>query len=155
MFCPFCGKISSVIDSNRDSYGVRRRRKCPRCKKRFSTRETLLVSSVQVTKDGGRGQEAFNSNKIRRSLQKVCKGRSLINDEKITILTNQIEAYVLSQKNESVHSREIAQVVFELLRELDPVASERFAISYRDHNGELDFGMDNGHDPIFQYSLFD
>jgi transcriptional repressor NrdR len=44
MYCPFGCKVKTkVIDSRESGKGtnVRRRRKCPKCKKRFSTKEII------------------------------------------------------------------------------------------------------------------
>ena len=47
MNCPFCGHPDSrVIDSRPDEAGVRRRRECQACNRRFTTLEKRLLSGL-------------------------------------------------------------------------------------------------------------
>jgi len=51
MRCPYCNSETGVIDK-RDSRArtcVRRRRKCPQCLKRFTTRERIYFDEVPKT----------------------------------------------------------------------------------------------------------
>ena len=42
--CPECGAMTGVTDSRPSRFGIRRRRACPRCKKRFTTHEFIAGS---------------------------------------------------------------------------------------------------------------
>jgi transcriptional repressor NrdR len=46
MKCPICDAETKVIDSRTVSEGIRRRRECLECLTRFTTHETLIVSSL-------------------------------------------------------------------------------------------------------------
>lgn len=62
--CPFClRKITGVYDSRGrlDGSAVRRRRKCPKCKSKFSTLEKVVWSSrdfARLLKWNGRKKKA-------------------------------------------------------------------------------------------------
>jgi transcriptional repressor NrdR len=60
MKCPFCNvSDTQVVDSrvNEDGTSVRRRRRCPKCSKRFTTYETIELRLPQVVKQDGRRTE--------------------------------------------------------------------------------------------------
>lgn len=42
MTCPWCSGWARVVDSRETKTGVRRRRECTACERRFSTREVLF-----------------------------------------------------------------------------------------------------------------
>ena len=42
MICPTCQAATRVVDTRRIPEGVARRRKCPRCRQRFYTAETIV-----------------------------------------------------------------------------------------------------------------
>ena len=54
MICLYCDSTTSkVVDSREISKGIRRRRECLMCNKRFTTYETIQTKSVIVTKSDG------------------------------------------------------------------------------------------------------
>ncbi|MEO6045156.1 MAG: transcriptional repressor NrdR, partial [Tepidiformaceae bacterium] len=64
MRCPFCNfRDSKVTDSRANDDGIRRRRQCIACGERFTTVETVQLSTVLVVKKDGR-REDFNREKL-------------------------------------------------------------------------------------------
>ena len=79
MICLYCDSTQSkVVDSRDISKGIRRRRECLECNKRFTTYETIQTKSVIVTKTDGR-IEQFDEEKIWNSLNKACAKRPISN----------------------------------------------------------------------------
>ena len=66
MRCPFCSsEDTQVVDtrSNEDTNVIRRRRKCPKCDKRFTTYERIEAPRLTVVKRDGTRQE-FDREKL-------------------------------------------------------------------------------------------
>ena len=136
MDCPYCGAGSRVVDSRPTHDGIRRRRICSECKRRFTTYERLGPIDIKVIKRGERAAEAFDHGKLVRVLTRVCAGRA-IGFDTIERVAHHIEAELLDQRRASVSSWEIADMVLARLKELDPVAYRRFAADYTDETGRL------------------
>jgi len=130
MKCPNCGSGDTyVIDTAREpSGGIRRRRSCKACGRRFSTVERVVEATPLVVKRGGR-REAFNRDKILEGVRISCAKRPVAAED-IERLVNQIEANVLAMNKSEVPAREIGDMVLQGLRELDEVAYIRYAIVY-------------------------
>lgn len=71
--CPFCRKPTrgSVEDSRPTSGGVRRRRNCLTCRRRFTTYEYAEEALSAVVKRNERS-EPFNREKLRRSIERAA-----------------------------------------------------------------------------------
>jgi transcriptional repressor NrdR len=130
MKCPACGSGSThVIDTVREpNGGIRRRRECKTCGKRFSTVERIVETMPLVVKRGGR-REAFNRDKILGGVRTACAKRPVAADD-IDRLVDQIEAQVLSLNKAEVSGREVGDMVLNGLRGLDEVAYIRYASVY-------------------------
>lgn len=129
MQCPYCGFADSrVIDTRAISDGVRRRRECTECHKRFTTYERVAVRTIQVVKRDGR-REDFARDKLLVGLRKACTKRP-IPSEAIEDIVNGIEADLINSGRMEVTSQDIGQIVMEKLRDLDEVAYIRFASVY-------------------------
>jgi transcriptional regulator NrdR family protein len=50
MLCPECGERTRIVDSRRTSGGVRRRRVCNGCEKRFTTMEIIWTYDKRTRK---------------------------------------------------------------------------------------------------------
>ena len=77
MKCPFCGDADTqVIDSrvNDEGDSIRRRRKCGKCDKRFTTYETADLHLPQVVKTNGTREE-FSRDKLRLSFTRALHKR--------------------------------------------------------------------------------
>jgi transcriptional repressor NrdR len=130
MKCPFCASTNSrVIDTRSAEGGIRRRRECEDCERRFTTYERVAPLRLMVIKQDGR-REPFDRDKILGGIQIACAKRP-IETEAIEELVSGIEAELYHRGNREVTSREIGEMVMRNLRQLDEVAYIRFATIYR------------------------
>jgi transcriptional repressor NrdR len=125
-----------VVDSRPSPDGIRRRRVCGECKRRFTTYEKLGTPDIKVLKRGDRASEPFDHAKLVRAMSRVCEGRP-VTPEMLARIARHIEADLLDQRRASVPSWEIAGMVLESLKELDQLAYARFASDYLDEDGNL------------------
>ena len=130
MKCPFCASTDSrVIDTRSAEGGVRRRRECQDCGRRFTTYERVAPLRLMVIKQDGR-REPFARDKILGGIQIACAKRP-IDTESIEELVSGIESELYHRGSREVTSREIGEMVMQNLRRLDEVAYIRFATIYR------------------------
>lgn len=136
MKCPFCASISSrVIDTRDAEGGIRRRRECEECGRRFTTYERVAPLRLMVVKRDGR-REPFERNKIVNGIQIACAKRP-VETEAIEELVSSIEQELYHRGTREITSREIGEMVMLGLRKLDDVAYIRFATIYR-HFADVD-----------------
>jgi len=129
MKCPYCREGDTrVVDTREASGGVRRRRECKECGKRFTTYEHVAPGKPMVVKRDGRREE-FDRAKLLAGVRKACAKRPIA-VEQVEGLVNEVEAQVLARKRGEVESRVIGDMVMERLKELDEVAYIRFASVY-------------------------
>jgi len=130
MKCPFCASTDSrVIDTRSAEGGIRRRRECQDCGRRFTTYERVAPLRLMVIKQDGR-REPFARDKILGGIQIACAKRP-IDTESIEELVSGIESELYHRGSREVTSREIGEMVMQNLRRLDEVAYIRFATIYR------------------------
>ena len=140
MRCPQCDSDNDkVIDSRsvRNGLGVRRRRECLACGRRFSTFESVIPEELKVVKRDG-SKEEFEPDKLRAGIVNACYKRDVSGDD-IDLIVAKITAGLLRDFEKEVDSREIGERVMEELRELDQVAFVRFASVYRQFQAASDF----------------
>ena len=131
MICLYCDSTQSkVVDSRDISKGIRRRRECLECNKRFTTYETIQTKSVIVTKTDGR-IEQFDEEKIWSSLNKACAKRPISNRSLSKIILDIESEIEISGKNE-ISTKKIGQKIMAGLENLDRVAYIRYASVYRE-----------------------
>ncbi|MEB2288962.1 MAG: transcriptional regulator NrdR [Anaerolineae bacterium] len=131
MKCPYCeaDNKSRVIDTTRDAQGgIRRRRECKKCGRRFSTYERVLRSTPLLIKSSG-DREAFDREKLIRGIQISCAKRP-IQAAEIKALVDRIETHLQQLGRDEVSSRVVGDMVIEGLKMLDPIAYIRYAIVY-------------------------
>ncbi len=129
MRCPYCGSIDSkVTDSRNVQNGVRRRRECLECHRRFTTYERIHNTAVMVTKRDNRREE-FDREKLASGIRKACAKRP-VPAHTIERLVEDIEGELQGQGE--VAASQIGEVVMEQLKSLDRVAYIRYASVYRD-----------------------
>lgn len=138
MKCPYCERASKVIDSRPIPDGIRRRRECTACGRRFTTHERLAPIEVRVTKAGDRPNENFQPEKIRRVVERVSKDGPLTPRNAVEVALR-IEMELLDAGRSAVTSGQIADAVHRLLEELDGEAARRFAADYTTPEGEVIF----------------
>ena len=129
MKCPYCqGQRSRVIDTSHDSRGgVRRRRQCEDCGKRFTTYERVKLIPLIIKQDGTR--EEFDREKLMRGIRIACAKRP-ISAVDIERLAGEIEAALQGMNQVEVSSRVVGDMVISGLRELDQIAYIRYASVY-------------------------
>ena len=79
MNCPHCGyPENKVIDSRHiiADNGIRRRRECIKCHKRFTTYEYITLNNVFVIKSDG-SREEFKREKLIQSIKLPCTKRPI------------------------------------------------------------------------------
>ena len=131
MICLYCDSTQSkVVDSRDISKGIRRRRECLECNKRFTTYETIQTKSVIVTKTDGR-IEQFDEEKIWNSLNKACAKRPVSNRSLNRIILD-IESEIDKMGKSEISSKKIGQIIMSGLEQLDRVSYIRFASVYRE-----------------------
>lgn len=137
MQCPFCERDSQVVDSRTaGDGGVRRRRICNHCKRRFTTYERVGSPSLKVIKRSGRN-EPFDSDKLLRALRRVCRRRPGVKKRDVERVARAIEAQLIDSGLKSVKSGQIAELALARLQELDRISYERLAANYLDEDGVL------------------
>ncbi len=130
MKCPFCAQRESrVIDTREVGDGIRRRRECQSCQRRFTTYERVAPISLLVIKRDGRREE-FNRDKLFEGLRRACTKRP-ISTQVLMQIADEIESQLYSSGETEVESRVIGEMVMERLKGLDEVAYVRFASVYR------------------------
>lgn len=132
MKCPYCGhNDDKVLDSReiREGEGIRRRRECIRCTRRYTTYEQIEeVRLIVVKKDQRR--ESFDRSKIFNGMLTACEKRP-ISIAQLESAVEEIERSLYNRGDKEVPSTEIGEMVIEKLRQLDQVAYIRFASVYR------------------------
>jgi transcriptional repressor NrdR len=144
--CPYCGGDSQVLDSRGGADGVRRRRICNECRRRFTTDEKVRPPQLKVSKRGRAAAEAFATDKLVRCLRRVCRGRPGIGAGDIDRIARSIEAQLLDSGAKIVRSAQIVELALERLREVDSVAYDRLAANYLDEAGRLNIEARPGSD---------
>ncbi len=139
MRCPFCKHDETkVIDSrNSQDFSIRRRRECLECSRRFTTYERIEESPIKVIKKDG-SRVPFDRNRIRAGIEKACYKRPVSN-EQIDGVVSEVEAAIYEDGLRELPSRQIGELVFSALRDLDKVAFVRFASVSREFKDVNDF----------------
>ncbi|MHB0998034.1 MAG: transcriptional regulator NrdR [Armatimonadota bacterium] len=132
MKCPYCGhNDDKVLDSReiREGAGIRRRRECLGCARRFTTHEEVEdMRLVVVKKDQSR--EPFDRSKILKGMITACEKRP-VSISQLETAADEIERALYNQGDKEVSTSDLGDMVIEKLRRLDQVAYVRFASVYR------------------------
>lgn len=138
MNCPYCNNTTSRVTDKRDSpEGVRRRRECLKCQKRFTTYEKVSRSDLYVVKKNGR-REKFEREKLERGIEKAFEKRPVAK-EQIHKMINDIEDSTRKKGKREIKSSAIGELIMKKMKKLDNVAYIRFASVYRDFQDIKDF----------------
>lgn len=132
MKCPFCGADGTAVADTRindDGDIVRRRRRCLRCDKRFSTYERAEIRLPQVVKRNG-SRVDYDREKLSASLWLALRKRP-VTVEAVDAAIARIEEKLLALGEREIVSEKIGELVMRELRRLDKVAYIRFASVYR------------------------
>jgi transcriptional repressor NrdR len=132
MRCPFCSNTETQVVETRESDEgdvIRRRRRCLKCDKRFTTyeRPEIAMPSV-VKKDGSRVD--FDPSKLRASMLLALRKRP-VSVEQVDSALERIEEKLLTSGAREVTSTRLGEYVMRELKRIDKVAYVRFASVYR------------------------
>ncbi len=132
MHCPFCpNEETQVLDSrvSEDGRAVRRRRRCEKCDKRFTTYERIELSMpTLVKKDGSRVD--YSRDKILGSMRLALRKRP-VSSEALEAAIAQLEEKLISLGEKEIPTSRIGELVMRELKKLDKVAYIRYASVYR------------------------
>lgn len=138
MICPYCThKESKVTDKRSSPDGIRRRRECLKCKKRFTTYERVERSDLYVIKKDNR-REKFDIKKLEAGIEKAFEKRP-ISHEKIKKMMSEIEESIRKSGKKEIKSSFIGETVMKKLKKVDNIAYIRFASVYRQFQDIKDF----------------
>lgn len=128
MKCPHCGDANSrVVDTRSTGDGIRRRRECETCHKRFTTYEHVAASLLIVKSDGRR--EPYDRQKLMHGILIACAKRP-IPQSSIEAMVDSVEEELAGLGRTEVKSNYVGSLVLEHLKQLDPMAYIRFAMVY-------------------------
>ncbi|GGZ11024.1 transcriptional regulator NrdR [Pseudoduganella plicata] len=140
MKCPFCQHDDiHVLDTRVSEEGdaIKRRRRCGKCDKRFTTYERIELSMPFVVKKNGSRTE-FSEAKLRDSLMLALRKRAVAAASVDTAVQSISEKLLTSGKRE-VDSNHIGELVMQELKRLDKVAYIRFASVYKNFEDLAEF----------------
>ena len=138
MDCPYCSnKTFKVTDKRESPSGIRRRRECLKCKKRFTTYEKIDKGKLYIIKKDGR-RELFYRGKLEDGINKAFEKRP-VSQEKINKMIDEIEEQLRKKGKKEIKSTTVGGLVMKKIKKLDNVAYIRFASVYRDFQDIKDF----------------
>ncbi|MDY7547330.1 transcriptional regulator NrdR [Glaciimonas sp. Gout2] len=140
MKCPFCHhEETQVLDTRVSEEGdaIRRRRRCTKCDKRFTTHERIeLVMPVIVKKNGSRTE--FDPEKLRASLMLALRKRP-VSAESVDEALQKIKEKLLASGEREVITGRVGELVMHELKQLDKIAYIRFASVYKSFEDVAEF----------------
>ncbi len=136
MQCPYCSGDSNVTETRVTSDGLRRRRVCALCKRRFTTYEKLGAPGLKVQKRDGT-VEPFDGDKLLAALRRVAAHRTSVSDGDLRRITRDIEATLIDSGRKSVAWSDIVTLALARLANVDPVSAQRLEANYTDEAGDL------------------
>jgi transcriptional repressor NrdR len=125
-----------VVDSRTTGEGVRRRRHCKDCRRRFTTYEKIGAPDIKVTKRSGKS-EPFDFNKLVVVLARVCRDRPGLSEVDFVRIARTIEAELVDARVKNIPSSELVARVLARLVDRDRTAYNRLAADYIDEDGQL------------------
>ena len=141
MRCPYCNSTESrVVDSRPDTEDaiIRRRRVCEQCGAKFTTVERVQMRDLMVKKNNGK-LEAFDREKLHRSIQLACRNRDVGSEQIEKLVTSIHRRLETETADDTVTSAMVGQMVSDSLLNLDPIAFVRFVSVYRKFSKVADF----------------
>ena len=132
MRCPYCSHDETQVAETRESDEgdvVRRRRRCLKCDKRFTTYERAEIAlPAVVKKDGARAE--FDPAKLRGSMMLALRKRP-VSVEQIDAAMERIQDKLQNTGAREVPSTRLGELVMRELKRIDKIAYVRFASVYR------------------------
>jgi transcriptional repressor NrdR len=127
-----------VTETRVTADGMRRRRLCTACKRRFTTYEKLGAPGLKVQKRDGT-VEPFDGDKLFHSLQRVSAHRTGVRDDDLRRIARDIEATLVDSGRKSIAWNEIVALALARLGNVDSISAQRFAANYTDESGAVRF----------------
>lgn len=152
MQCPYCSGDSSVTETRVTADGLRRRRVCTACKRRFTTYEKLGAPGLKVHKRDGT-VEPFDGDKLLHALRRICAHRNTLGDEDLRRIARDIEATLVDGGRKSVAWSDVVTLALARLANVDPVSAQRLAANYTDEGGVVRFDRIVADAPATQLGL--
>jgi transcriptional repressor NrdR len=116
---------------------IRRRRRCTKCDKRFTTYERIELNMPMVVKrDGSRID--FDSKKLRASMMLALRKRP-VSAESVENAIQGIREKLLTSGEREVSTTRVGELVMKALQRLDKIAYIRFASVYRSFKDVAEF----------------
>jgi transcriptional repressor NrdR len=140
MRCPFCSSEDTQVVDTRSNPGtnvIRRRRKCPKCDKRFTTYEKVELRMPRLVKKGG-GRTDFDRDKLVGSMMLALRKRSVAT-EKVDEAADRIEEKLRGLGEREIPTSRVGDLVMRELAKLDKIAYIRFASVYHSFETPDDF----------------
>src|SRR4051812_24388098 len=129
MRCPYCeASETSVVDTRIAGDSIRRRRRCERCERRFTTYERYDEGLLHIRKRDG-SREPFDRTKLMAGLERAAIKRPVERDA-LEALADRIVAELRAQGG-TPGAEQVGELALRGLRSLDAVAYVRFASVYR------------------------
>ena len=132
MRCPFCSHQETQVAETRESDEgdvVRRRRRCQKCDKRFTTYERAEIALPAVVKKDGARVE-FDPAKLRGSMMLALRKRP-VSMEQVDAAIDRIQDQLMATGARELPSARLGELVMRELKRIDKVAYVRFASVYR------------------------
>ncbi len=132
MRCPYCSHDETQVAETRESDEgdvVRRRRRCLKCDKRFTTYERTEMAFPSIVKKSG-ARVDFEPAKLRGSMTLALRKRQ-VSIEQIDAAIERIQDKLIGTGLREVPSTRVGELVMRELKRLDKVAYVRFASVYR------------------------
>ena len=140
MRCPFCSNEDTQVVDTRSNEGtnvIRRRRKCPKCDKRFTTYERVELRMPRLVKKGG-SRTDFDRGKLIGSMTLALRKRPVATED-VDAAVDRIEEKLRALGEREVPSSRVGDLVMRELAKLDKIAYIRFASVYRSFESPDDF----------------
>ena len=132
MHCPFCKHSDTqVLDTRVSEEGdvIKRRRRCEKCDKRFTTYERAELNLPAIVKKNGSRVE-YNRNKLQESMGIALRKRP-VSAEAVEEAIRNIEDRLQATGEKEISSDRVGELVMRELKRLDKVAYIRFASVYK------------------------
>jgi len=132
MRCPYCNhEETQVVETRESDEGdvIRRRRRCLKCDKRFTTYERAEIALPAVVKKDGARVE-FDPAKLRGSMMLALRKRP-VSVEQVDAAIDRIQDQLLATAAREMPSARLGELVMRELKRMDKVAYVRFASVYR------------------------
>jgi len=132
MRCPYCSHDDTQVVETRESDEgdvIRRRRRCLKCDKRFTTYERAEIALPAVAKKDGTRAD-FDAAKLRASMLLALRKRP-VSMEQVDSALDRIQERLLASGAREVPSSRLGELVMRELKRIDKVAYVRFASVYR------------------------